>query len=150
MKLLDLFRGQPRGELYYEVRRAGKLIEVVRERNLIVDNSKTIHAKLLGGTSLNQTVTQFGVGTSGTAPVGGNTALTAPFLKAIDGSPTFPATGQVQFAFSLATTEANGLAIMEFGLLTANNTLYARRVRATALNKASDISLAGLWLITFP
>lgn len=149
MNLLDLFRGKPHGELFYEVRRRGQVIERVREKNLIVDNSKDLHAKLIGGTFLNKNVTQFGVGTNGAAPVGGNAALTGGFLKAFDGI-TFPANGQVQFAFSLASGEANGMAILEFGLLTANNTLYARRVRASALNKDTDISLAGNWIITFP
>lgn len=149
MKILDCLMRPPHGDLFYEVRQAGRVIEVVRERNLIVNNAKTIHAKLVGGSFANQNVTQFGVGTNGNAAAGTDSALAGAFLKAVDGV-TFPNAGQVQFAFSLASTEANGIAILEFGLLTANNTLYARRVRSTALNKASDISLTGTWTITFP
>lgn len=138
----------PKGRLYLEVYRRGELIEVFEEENLIVDGSKQTHARLLGGDVSNRSVTRFSVGTNGTAPAAGNTALTSPYTKAID-TVSYPATNQVQFAFSLGSGEANGKAIMEFGLLTAGGTLYARRVRASALNKDSDISLSGTWTITF-
>lgn len=118
------------------------------EPNLIVDNSKELHAKLIGGTVSNRSVTQIGFGTSGTAPAGGNTGLTGTFLKALDAT-TFPLTNNVQFAFSLATGENNGMAIMEFGLFTAGSTLYARKVRSVALNKDSDLSFTGTWTINF-
>jgi hypothetical protein len=38
---------------------------------------------------------------------------------------------------------------MEFGLLTGAGTLYARKVRSAALNKAADITLSGTWTISF-
>ncbi|HCE08616.1 MAG TPA: hypothetical protein DEQ40_08450, partial [Oxalobacteraceae bacterium] len=75
-------------------------------------------------------------------------SITSPFTKALD-SVTYPASNQVQFNFSLATTEDNGVAIMEFGLLNGLGALYARIVRSSALNKASDISLSGSWTISF-
>jgi hypothetical protein len=138
----------PTGHLRVEVRRAGKLIEVFDEDNLIVDVSKTIHSRLLGGATTGKMVTTIGFGTSGTAPAAGNTALTSAFTKAVD-SVTYPATNQVQFNFSLLSSEANGKAIMEFGLLTGDGSLYARRVRSGALSKDTDISLTGSWIITF-
>lgn len=147
LKLSDQLQA-PTGKLCYEVRRGGVLIETVEECNLIVDNSKQIHAKLLGGSVLNQSITQFAVGTNGVAPVGGNTAITTPFAKTVDAI-SYPAANQVQFNFSLAIGEANGMAILEFGLLTAGGVLYARRVRSVALNKDVDLSLAGTWTISF-
>lgn len=138
----------PSGLFVLDVFRRGKLIEHVEERNLIVDNSKAMHAHLLGGDATNNVVTKFGVGTNGTAPAGGNTTLTGAFIKAHDGA-TYPVAGQVSFAFSLSTSEANGIAILEFALLGASNTLYARKVRSVALNKASDLTLSGVWSITF-
>ena len=128
--------------------KGGELVEVFDECNLIVDGSKPTHAHLLGGDVTNRSITQFGVGTNGTAPVAGNTALTGSFAKAID-AVTYPATNQVKFDFSLASGEANGMAILEFGLLTASSVLYARKVRSAALNKESDISVSGSWTITF-
>lgn len=145
---LDDFSQAPSGLFTLRVYRRGSLVELFEEANLIVDNSKQIHAKLLGGSVANQSVTQISFGTSGTAPAGGNTTITDPYTKALD-TVTYPATNQVSFNFSLSTSEANGKAIMEFGLLTAGSSLYARKVRSAALNKDTDISVAGSWVITF-
>ena len=148
LSFTDNFEQGPSGLFVLRVYRRGRLIEVFEERNLIVDNSKQIHAKLLGGSVTNQSVTQFGVGTNGTPPVGGNTSLTGAYLKNVD-TVTYPATNQVQFAFSLGTGEANGMAISEFGLLTAGSTLYARKVRSAPLNKDTDLTFSGTWVISF-
>jgi len=138
----------PTGEFRLRVYRGSELIEEFIEKNLIVDGSKLIHAKLLGGAVANNSVTQISFGTSGTAPASGNTSITNPYTKAID-TVTYPASNQVSFNFSLGTSENNGAAIMEFGLLTAGSALYARKVRAAALSKASDLTLSGSWIITF-
>jgi hypothetical protein len=147
IQLIDPFK-RPTGELIIRAYRDGELVEEFHEKNLIVDASKQIHAKLLGGAVANNSVTQISFGTSGITPVGGNTSITNPFTKAID-TVTYPTASQVSFNFSLGTSESNGKAIMEFGLLTAGNVLYARRVRASALNKESDLTLSGSWVITF-
>ena len=56
----------------------------------------------------------------------------------------------VVFAFSLGTADANGLAIGEFGLLSAAGVLYARKVRAyQIINKDASMSLSGTWTIQF-
>lgn len=138
----------PHGRLRITVWRGDEIIEEMDEQNLIVDVSKTIHSRLIGGSTTGKTVTTIGFGTSGTAPVAGNTALTSAFTKAVD-SVTYPASNQVQFNFSLGSTEANGKDILEFGLLTGDGSLYARRVRSGVLSKQSDISLTGSWVITF-
>lgn len=118
------------------------------DHNLIVDLSKQVHAKLLGGSFTGNNVSTIGFGTNGTTEVVGNTALTGSFTKAVDAI-TYPASNQVQFAFSLSNAEANGLGILEFGLLTASGTLFARKTRTTSLNKESDISLSGTWTISY-
>lgn len=138
----------PRGHFHLEIYKKGVLIEVFDEENLIVDNSKQIHAMLLGGNVANNSVTKISFGTNGTAPVGGNTAITNPYTKNLD-SVSYPATNQVCFNFSLGATEDNGVAILEFGLITGAGTLYARKTRATALNKDTDISFNGSWTINF-
>lgn len=147
MRLSDSLN-KPTGHLRIEFMRNGVVFDVLDEENLIVDGSKNVHAKLLGGAVTGKSIASVGFGTSGTAPVGGNTALTSPYTKALD-SISYPATNQVQFNFSLGSGEANGKAILEFGLITTDGTLYARRIRAGALNKESDISLSGSWVITF-
>lgn len=147
IQIFDTLR-QPTGKLSYRLHRGLVLVEEFSEDNLIVDGSKLIHAKLLGGTVSNNSVTQISFGTSAAAAANGNTTITNPFTKAVD-TVTYPATNQVAFNFSLGTAEGNGKAISEFGLLTAGNALYARRTRATPLNKESDLTLSGSWVITF-
>lgn len=142
------FAQRPSGLFVLNVFRRGELIEVFKEENLVVDGSKQVHAKLLGGSVTNQSVTQIGFGTSLTAPAAGNTSLTAAYTKALD-SVTYPLSNQVTFAFSLGSSEANGKAIGEFGLFTAGGTLYARKTRTSALNKESDLSFSGTWTISF-
>jgi len=148
LQLHDHFDKPASGLFHLDIFRGGKLIEVFEEKNLIVDLSKQTHARLLGGDVTNRSVSKIGFGTNGTAPAAGNTVITGIFSKNVD-SVTYPLTNQVTFAFSLAAGENNGMAIMEFGLLTTGNVLYARKTRALALNKDSDISLTGSWTITF-
>jgi hypothetical protein len=149
VQAIDHMSAAPRGHFLLKAYRCGLIVPdlCVDEPNLIVDLSKTAHAHMLGGDVTNRSITTMGFGTSGTAPAGGNTALTGAFTKAVDGV-SYPTSSSVQFAFSLATTENNGMAILEFGLLSAT-ALYARKVRSTALNKASDLSLSGTWTIQF-
>lgn len=138
----------PTGEFLLQVFRRSVLIETYEDKNLIVDNSKFIHAKLLGGTVANNSVTTVSFGTNGTAPAAGNTSITGAFSKAVD-SVSYPAANKVTFNITLASGEANGMAIIEFGLFTAGALLYARKVRTAALNKESDLSLAIAWTINF-
>ena len=147
MQFIDEMSG-PRGRLAYTVYKNGVPIEQVDEGNLIVVGARVTLARLLGGDVTNRPVTQIQFGTNGTAPVEANTSITGAFSKAI-GSVSYPATNQVQYNFTLASNEANGLAILEFGLVNALGTLVARRIRTSALNKAADISLTGSWIITF-
>lgn len=148
MALLRDLANRPQGRFQLRVTRRGKLIELIDEPNLIVVGSQAAHAHLLGGDVTGYSITQIGYGTNLTAPVFGNTALTGAYVKNLD-SHTYPASNQVQFNFSLASGEANGTAIGEFGLLFANGGLYARKVRSAALAKDTDLSLTGSWTISF-
>jgi hypothetical protein len=79
-----------------------------------------------------------------------DTELTEPFTKTITGF-SFPESGQVQFDWRLETSEANGMDILEFGLVTEDGTLFSRRVRESGrpVSKESDISIEGEWIIIF-
>lgn len=147
LSLADDIRG-PRGRLEFVVRRGGRVIESFCENNLVVDASKLPLSRLVGGSVAGQSITSIAFGTNGVAPAAGNTTITAPFTKAVD-SVEYPATNQVKFNFSLSSTEANGMSISEFGLLTGGGTLFARKTRAAALAKDSDLSLTGSWTLTF-
>lgn len=152
MNLLDL-SARPKGLLILNVYRRGALEdswhleEEFTGPNLVVDTGKQIQARLLGGDTT-RVVTRIGFGSNPAAPAAGNTALADAFTK-LHGGATYPAANQVRFAFSLASGEANGLAISEFGLIADNGALYARKVRAAPLHKAADLSLTGTWTITF-
>lgn len=146
--LRDSVLRRPEGIFSLEVWRRGELIEVYEDENLVVDASKQQLARLIGGDVTNRSITKIGFGTSGTAPAAGNTTLTGAYVKAL-GSITYPTTNSVQFAFTLGTSEANGLSIMEFGLFTAGDILFARKTRAGAIVKDSDLSISGTWRINF-
>lgn len=152
ISLKDIFGRKPRGDFVLRVYKRGELIETFEQKNLIVVGSQQTHAHLLGGDVANRSVTEiaFGIGTA--AAAFGNTTLTSPYAKTLDGV-TYPASNQVQFAFSLglagADTGAYGMAISEFGLMTPGGVLYARKVRSAPLNFNSDISFQGSWTISF-
>lgn len=137
-----------RGIFHLEIRNAkGELIEEYTDDNLIVTNGKNCLAILLGAANANKRVTKIGFGTDGTDPLPGDTGLTSSYVKAIDSYSTADTTSVV-FTWSLGTAEANGKAIQEFGLISVDNTLFARKTRAV-INKTSDLSLAGTWRIQF-
>lgn len=140
---------RPEGEFHLEVYRKGELIEVYDDKNLVVDASKQQLAHLVGGDVTSRSITKIGFGTGGTAPAVGNTGLTAGFYSKTLGAVTYPSTNSVQFAFSLGTTEANGLAIIEFGLFCANDVLFARKTRSGAITKDTDLTLSGSWKLNF-
>ena len=141
-------RHQPRGILAFDVRRRGRVIERVRDENLIVTSGREADALLLGGDAVDKTLATIGFGEGATATDLDDTALTNAFTKAIDGI-TYPAAGQVRAAFQLTVLEGNGLAIIEFGLFLADGTLYARKVRSGAIEKADDVDITGTWTIIF-
>lgn len=146
MKASDVVR--VKGVFAMKIYRRGNLVEEYVDENLVVNVARVALARLVSGDVAGSPITQIGFGTSGTAPAGGDTALTSQLLKALDGH-TFPETGQVQFSWTLGTTEGNGKNIAEFGLVCADGSLFARKTRTAALAKDSDISLSGTWTIQF-
>jgi len=150
----DLIRVEMEGLFRLELRRHGKLEQLIEERNLIVDGAKNQLARLVGGNVAGRHITQigFGIGSAAAAPT--NTALTFSPLhpttssrKAVS-SVEYPAIGQVQFNWSLSTTELNDVTITEFGLFCQDGTLFARKARAP-IQKDADLSLVGAWTILF-
>lgn len=130
------------------VRRQGELVEDYEDRNLVVDVARVALARLVSGDAAAAPINRIGFGTSNAAPDPADTALTNQLLKAVDGH-TFPASGEVQFTWSLGTSEGNGMSIAEFGLICTDGSLFARKNRATAIAKDSDITLSGTWTIQF-
>jgi hypothetical protein len=125
-----------------------KLIETFEDDNLIVNLARVSMAHLIAGDVANRSMLSIAFGTNGTTPTVGDTEITNPYIKNL-GAVTYPQVGQVRFAWSLTTSEANGKAIMEFGMLTADGKLFCRRTRTIPINKEIDISLEGTWTIIF-
>nr|BDD46277.1 hypothetical protein 6 [Pseudomonadaceae bacterium] len=136
-----------RGSLIVNVRRSGVLIDSWRDDNMIMMGARDALARLIAGEGAGKVITRIGVGTSAAGPTPDDTALTAPYIKNLQGF-EYPAPGRVQFNWRLETTEANGKVIREFGLIAVDDTLFARKTRAP-IEKADDISLDGAWTIIF-
>lgn len=126
---------------------SGNVIEYYLDENLVVNTGRTAVMLLLGGAPSGKQLTKISVGTNGTAPNGSDTAITGAFTKNL-GTVSYPTISSVRFDWNLGAGEANGILIKEFGLLCADNTLFARKVRE-GINKNSDIILNGNWTISF-
>ena len=146
MTIID--RNGMRGVFTMRIFQRGNLIETYQEQNLIMDGAREIMAQLISGAGAGRTITQIAFGTSGSSPQPSDTAITGAYSKPIE-SVSYPALGQAEFRWNLLTTEANGLDIFEFGLICADGTLYARKVRDRAFPKNSDFALEGEWIIIF-
>ncbi|RLJ34181.1 hypothetical protein CLU97_3676 [Chryseobacterium sp. 7] len=114
--------------------------------NLIVSGGIINVAKLLGGDLSGKSISKVGFGEGLADPSPQDNALVNGFYKNID-SVTYPSMSKVQFTFSLAAGEANGLKITELGLFNADLVMFSRKTRPEIL-KTSAIILTGIWTIT--
>lgn len=137
-----------RGIFDARIYRSGKLIERIHDDNLIVNGARFQMAHLIAGEFTNRNVSKIAFGTSKVEPDPADTVITNQFAKAIKGF-SYPEDGRVQFDWELLISENNGMAILEFGLLTADGMLFARKTRTNPIYKESDISLEGHWTIIF-
>ena len=146
-----------RGELRYTVYKNGVPIEKFDDKNLILfgtrirlahlitgDESVFSLAEIFSGLAINK----IAIGTNGDIPTGHDTVIIDPFTKTFERF-DYPDIGHARFFWKINEDEANGKAIREFGLLTQDNTLFARRFRDKPINKDSDISIDGEWIIAF-
>jgi hypothetical protein len=151
MRLQD--RQELRGILEYKVYRhrgnnVKELVEESRRENLIVNGARNQMARLIAGNFTSRNITKISLGTNGTEPTVDDVEITNAFTKEVEGF-SYPAMGQVTISWKLLTSEDNGQAIMEFGLVCADDTLFSRRVRAHPIYKETDISIEGQWTILF-
>lgn len=123
------------------------LLEEYEDFNKVVNTGKESILQMLGNTDTvaNKKVSKIGFGTASSQPALGDVALTDSYVKSV-GVITFPNINEIQFDFELLTSEANGKAISEFGLIHEDDVLFSRKVRAT-INKESDLSFDGSWTI---
>jgi hypothetical protein len=136
------------GRLYYTVYRNGIPIESFADSNLIVNTARLQMARLVSGDVDGRSIDRVAVGINGNVALVSDTEITDPFIKEVDGF-EYPAIDRVKIDWKILQNEANGMAIREFGLLTTDGMLFARRIRDKPLNKESDISIEGEWIIIF-
>lgn len=126
----------------------GNTVFTYTDHNMIVTGAKRALCQLLSNPGADgKTITQIGFGRSNITPTPNDTSLTGAYTKQID-SYMYPDNSRVAFKWSLDYDECNGMNIVEFGLITADNTLFARKVRG-AIAKDSDLRLEGEWIIRF-
>lgn len=136
-----------RGQLSITLHRAGQQPHTITEHNMIMTSAKSALARLIAGQGSGKNINRIAFGTNGVGPTPNDQAISEAYTKAVSAI-TFPAEGQVRFAFTLGESEANGLNIRELGLLCADETLFARKVRGL-IEKTSDLSITGSWTIIF-
>ena len=134
------------GELSITLHRAGHLPQTITEHNMIMTAAKSALARLIAGQGSGKNINRIAFGTNGVGPTPNDQTISGAYTKAT--AITFPAVGQVRFSFTLGESEANGLNIRELGLLCADETLFARKVRGL-IEKTSDLSITGSWTIIF-
>lgn len=135
------------GDFILQVYENATLINTIAEKNLVVTLGLQNIARLLGGHASGKKIENISLGTNATDPALTDTAITAPFSKALSGV-TYPETNSVMFAFDIDNAEANGMTIREFGLTNSDSVLCARKVRTGEIIKTSAIRLVGTWKIT--
>ena len=138
-----------KGSLELIVRRSGRVVLHDKDRNLIVNVARQNMARLLTGEGSNRIINRIAVGTNGAPPSHTDTAITNAFIKPIT-SFSYPTPTSARFNFLIKENEANGMAIMEFGLIAADDSLFARRTRGgKVIEKEDDLELEGFWAILF-
>lgn len=133
--------------------------EVVIGKNLFVDQGRQLLAYAFGFRAPieNYTCQQFGVGTGLVAAQVTDVALEAPIpLASQGGATTAPVTSidfltafVVRIGFTVASGDANGNLLTEFGLFSGNGTLLARFIKSVGINKTSDFAPTLTWRIRF-
>lgn len=126
----------------------GEIKEIIEEKNLVVTLGLQNMARIIGGHADGLKIDKIGVGIGTDTPLPGDTALTSPFIKDLEGA-TYPDNQSVLFSFDIDNDEANDMLITEFGLLNTNEVLCARKVRTGSIAKTDSIRLVGTWKLTF-
>ncbi|MDR1120894.1 MAG: DUF5977 domain-containing protein [Dysgonamonadaceae bacterium] len=119
-----------------------ELLWKTKEGNLIVTLGYHTVAKALAGVQ-NSHISQIAIGANGAPPEESDLRITDSLLFDVKRI-TYPKPGIVRFHFEIGYGEAIGVSIREFGLITAGNKLFSRKVREV-IEKTEDFRIAGYW-----
>lgn len=125
--------------------RQGRELWQLKEHNQIVAGAYALVAEALAG-AVNAKISKVAAGTNSTPPVEGDTRITNATVVDIQ-TAEYPRPGVVRFNFTFGYYDAVGKSVCEFGLLSADGRLFARKVR-TPIDKSKYMSIVGMWEIT--
>ena len=131
------------GVLTLKAYNKGILVWEKKDKNLIVTNGYLSLLNALIGTS-NKYISKVQAGTNGIAPALTDTAITAPFDILI--TTTVITTSKLTINFEIGATDAVGMTIAEFGLITEEGGLFSRKAWTPFL-KTADLTINGTWEI---
>jgi hypothetical protein len=146
-----------RGRVTFDLWRNGVLVERDEGPNLCTDSFRIALISTLLGASFDvgKQPAYIAVGSGDTPPAVSDTVLTNPFAKNLNNLEVLPGGLVLAAWWDIYTHEANDLQtgldgpIHEFGLVAADGTLLARKVRVEGIDKTTAIALRGAWFINF-
>ena len=137
-----------RGRLSYRIYKNGVPVGFFADSNLIVNTARLQMAHLVAGDVGGRSIVSIALGTSGNMATVDDTEITGAFIKPVDCF-EYPGIDRVKINWEILESEANGMAIREFGLITEDGGLFARKIRDEPINKLSDMAIEGEWTIYF-
>jgi hypothetical protein len=114
--------------------------------NKITLSGKQVMAFLITGEPGNHVISKFGVGEGTSFPDDYDTGLTNGFIRELVGY-RFLEDTVVQWDFRIDADEAVGLNVGEFALYSADEQLFARKIRTPVIAKDSSMILSGQWTV---
>lgn len=125
-------------------------LEIIEKSNLVVNNGKTMLAKLLAKdvAYVEEYINKIAFGTSGTTPSGSNLALGGEVLSKT-ATVTYPAFNSVMFSATMLDTEGGTNVFQELGLKTAGTGNLFSRLVIPSITKSSLYKIQVDWTISF-
>lgn len=141
------------GDINLKLYRKGKLIDEIKDHNLVVDTGRRRLAELIAGKT-NFIINQIGFGSSNNSESADDTGLENQMLFPLRPIEQDGVTSKVEgldaiFYFVLYENEAVGFDIREFGLFCEDGSMFSHRVRNGSIYKDSDIEIRGSWTLHF-
>lgn len=125
-------------------------VQTIEQKNLVVNNGKTILTKLLGHdvAYTGEYISHIAFGTSGTAPTVTNSVLGAEVLSK-PATVTYPAYNSVMFSATMLDTEGGSNTFQELGLKSEATGILFSRLAIPSITKSSLYKIQVDWTISF-
>lgn len=139
----------PKGkvEITIEDARSGQELRRLDVENLVVDNAKSIMARLLGSSDVaDWAITKIIFGSGDTTPTESDVSLEVPLSPEKAITTDYPDDSSVRFTGVLESDEANGFPISEAALYSGSEGIFSRIVFGP-LNKSADFRFVFRWTI---